>query len=95
MAEIWVRRREHKLAEFIEVKGFPQVSVVFPYNIFCVFGSSAQVVLIHELEQFSTCDCIDTIRINQLEEFHWTKVGMSSKVLPPQFNLKKNALVVI
>ena len=95
MAEIWVSRRKHELAEFIEVKGFSHISIVLPDNVFCVFASSAQVVLVHEIEKFTQRDSIYAIRVNRLEEFHWTKVGVSSKVLPPQFNLKRNALVVI
>ena len=95
MAEIWVCRRKHELTEFIEVEGFAEVSIILLNDVFCIVGSSTQVVLIHEIEKFITCDGIYAISINQLEEFHWAKVRVSSKVLPPQFNLKKYALIVI
>ena len=83
MAEMWICRGKHELAEFIEAKSFIKTSIVLPYDIFNIFASSAQMVLIHEILKFRACDSIYTISINQLEELHWAEVRVFSKVLPP------------
>ena len=64
VAEIWVRRRKHELAEFIEGEGHILISVVLPDDIFYIVNSSAQVVFVHEIEQLVTSDRIATVDIN-------------------------------